>query len=80
LRYFDLRGKTLLAYREYVGKEWFKFLIERDLNFVIRLRQGHYEQAINAAEGKSYQALVNKVKRSKVEGKALKKAFILEEE
>ena len=58
-------------------REWFKYLIGNDLNFVIRLRKKLYKKAINQSVGKSYEALQAKVKRSKVATKAIKKAFIL---
>lgn len=78
LKYFNLEDKILIADREYEGKEWFKFLIENKLDFVIRLKYGHYQAAIDQAEGKTYQALINKVKRSKLNNKAVKKSFYLE--
>ena len=39
---FDLRGKVLLADREYIGAEWFKFLIDRGSGFCIRSRDYAY--------------------------------------
>ena len=74
---FNLRTKTLLADREYMGREWFNSLIDEGLNFVIRLRKNAYKKAVNQSEGKSYEALQAKVKRSKVARKALKKSFVL---
>lgn len=57
---FDLKGMTLLADREYVGKQWFKFLKTNQINFVIRLRDGDYEMEVNAQRGKSYQQMLFK--------------------
>lgn len=57
---FDLRGMTLLADREYIGKEWFKFLKDKEINFVIRLRFGDYFEEVNQAKGKDYEAMVRK--------------------
>lgn len=54
LSLFDLKGLTLLADREYIGKEWFKFLKETKIHFVIRLRLGDYFEDMNAAKGKDY--------------------------
>lgn len=51
---FDLQGMTLLADREYIGKDWFKFLKENKIYFVIRLRVGDYFEDVNAARGKDY--------------------------
>ena len=54
---FDLRGMTLLADREYVGREWFKFLKDNKIDFVIRLRAGDYEEDVNFSKGRSYQGM-----------------------
>ncbi|MEN0052004.1 MAG: transposase [Bacteroidota bacterium] len=75
LRTFDLSGKTLLADREYIGIEWFKFLIDNGLAFIIRLKKNTYCQYIDAATGKSVQQMIDKVKRSKVANKSMRKAF-----
>ena len=75
LRTFDLSGKTLLADREYIGIEWFKFLLANDLDFIIRLKKNTYYQYIDAAAGKSAQQMIDKVKRSKVANKSMRKAF-----
>lgn len=77
LRFFDLKGKVLLADREYIGQEWFKFLIDKGLDFNIRSKVNTYVEAINGSPGKSYEELVNKVQRSKVPTKALRKKFVL---
>lgn len=42
----DLQGKILIADREFIGKEWFKSLVDFGLNFVIRLRKGMYSSQI----------------------------------
>lgn len=60
LKYFDLKGMTLLADREYIGKQWFKFLKDNKINFVIRLRFGDYYEAVDAAAGKTYQQMYDK--------------------
>jgi DDE family transposase len=54
---FDLKGMTLLADREYVGREWFKFLKDNKIHFVIRLRMGDYEEEIDLSKGSSYQRM-----------------------
>ena len=77
LKHFDLTGKVLLADREYIGREWFKFLKSKGLDFAIRVTSNYYKNEINAAVGKSYDALCNKVIRSKCPNKALAKAFVL---
>lgn len=54
LKLFDLKGMTLLADREYMGQQWFKFLKDSGLDFVIRLRWGDYYEQVNSQGGLSY--------------------------
>lgn len=51
---FDLKGMTLLADREYIGQQWFKFLKDSGLNFVIRLRWGDYYEQVDGQGGLGY--------------------------
>lgn len=60
LKHFELKGMTLLADREYIGKNWFKLLKDNKIDFVIRLRFGDYYEAVNAASGKTYQQMYDK--------------------
>ncbi|MCB9081890.1 MAG: transposase [Lewinellaceae bacterium] len=60
LKHFNLKGMTLLADREYIGKKWFKLLKENKIDFVIRLRFGDYYEAVDAALGKTYQQMYDK--------------------
>jgi len=76
-KFFDLKGKTLIADREYIGQNWFKFLIGKGLNFVIRSKANTYTSAINGSPGKSFEQLAKKVLRSKVPYKAVRKRFYL---
>lgn len=57
MKLFNLEGMTLLADREYVGKNWFKFLKINKINFVIRLKHGDYETEVNEQKGKSYEQM-----------------------
>ena len=50
LCYYDLSGKTLLADREFIGSLWFKFLNEKGIKFIIRLRKKFYKNKVNDAE------------------------------
>jgi len=77
LSYFHLRDKILLADREYIGVDWFKYLISNKINFVIRLREKAYKRSINEASGKKYDQLKAKVLRSKVYYKTVGKWFKL---
>ena len=45
----NLKGLILLADREYLGKEWFKYLINKRVGFVIRLKENTYVEQINEA-------------------------------
>jgi len=57
---FDLKGMTLLADREYIGKNWFKFLKNKHIHFVIRLRLCDYFDEVNTAKGKNYERMLAK--------------------
>lgn len=78
MKHFNLKDKTLLADREYIGIDWAKFLIANEVNFIIRLRNKTYKSAIDEAEGKSYEELKSKVLRSRKPYKAVAKCFELE--
>jgi hypothetical protein len=58
LALFNLKGMTLLADREYIGKDWFKFLKEKNIDFVIRLRTGDYFEEVNTTPGKDYERML----------------------
>ena len=75
LQLFDLRGMTLLADREYIGKDWFKFLKDNKIHFVIRLRLGDYEADVSQAQGKSYWRMYLKCLEK---NKVVKKQVILD--
>jgi hypothetical protein len=47
LLYYDLRGKVLLADREFIGTLWFKFLDIQEIKFIIRLRKKMYKSQVN---------------------------------
>ena len=72
LTLFDLSGMTLLADREYIGLNWFKYLRSNKIHFVIRMRMGDYESEVNAAKGNSYLRMYmkcaarNKIIRKKI--------------
>jgi len=75
---FDLAYGVLIADREYIGTAWFKYLLDSDIDFIIRLKSGTYREAVDRSAGRSYVQLCSKVKRSKVAGKVLGKSFVLE--
>ena len=59
MKLYPLAGFCLLADREYEGKEWFKFLTDNKINFIIRLPKAAYKANISAG-GKSYGSLLRR--------------------
>ena len=81
-KHFNLAGKTLLADREYIGTQWFKFLVDNDLDFVIRSRDQAYFELIDGTSpenAKPVEELIDKVLRSKKAAKAIRVSFVLED-
>lgn len=78
LKHYNLEGKTLLADREYIGTDWFSFLFEHHINFIIRCRQGNYKSQVNAESGMSYEEMERKVLRSKKPNKCIHKIIEIE--
>lgn len=64
-RLYPLRGLCLLGDREYVGRNWFAFLDELGLWFIIRLSRRDYKEAISQG-GKSYGSLLKKALRGRL--------------
>lgn len=55
---YPLKGMTLIADREYIGRQWFNDLIEKfELNFVIRISETDYKLDLQS-QGKSYAQLL----------------------
>jgi hypothetical protein len=51
IKRYQLRGMVLLADREYIGEDWFTFLREQGIEFVIRLKANIYHEHVNATPG-----------------------------
>lgn len=68
LEAFFLQGLTLLADREYIGWEWFEFILSQEINFVIRLRSGNYKELVNASKGMKYEIMCREAKRKGKKG------------
>ncbi len=62
---YDLKGLCLLADREYVGWDWFAFLDEIGLLFIIRLSRQDYKYEVSVG-GKSYGSLLRSALKGKV--------------
>jgi len=64
MRLYDLKGLTLLADREYEGREWFDWLDRQGISFIIRLPFGHYRHDVE--EGHiAYSNLIKKAMRGR---------------
>lgn len=55
----DLQGKLLITDREFIGREWFAFLVEFKLNFIVRLKKGVYRDLFEISRN-SYSNLEKK--------------------
>lgn len=75
---FNFTGKTLIADREYIGKEWFKYLQDNGLDFIIRIRKKNYQKEIDASRGKTWEQMEQKVMQSKLPSKTLRKRVRIE--
>lgn len=49
--WYNLEGLILLADREYIGEQWFKYLKAKGLNFVIRLKKKIYKENVDQQLG-----------------------------
>lgn len=49
---FDLSYNVLIADREYIGVKWFKYLIDNEIDFIVRLKSGTYKDAIDQSAGR----------------------------
>lgn len=45
--WYKLKGMILLADREYIGEEWFNYLINKGLQFIIRLKKNVYKEYVD---------------------------------
>lgn len=77
IKLFDLSGMTLLADREYIGQKWFKYLRDKGINFVIRLRFANYYEAVNDQPGKTYQQMYD---QCFYQGKFVRKQILIDGE
>ena len=68
MRYYDLRGKLLIADGEFIGDEWFKYLDSKGVKLLIRLRKKQYKSLINIKQS-------GEDRYEKLRQKALKKGY-----
>lgn len=55
MKVVDLKGKIIVADREFIGADWFLFLSQSGIRFVMRLREGMYKKDL--LDGKEYHKL-----------------------
>jgi hypothetical protein len=85
---YDLRGKCLLADREYIGRDWLSFLRQKGIDFVIRLKKGIYQNEVDAWTARNsnkettqhlrYSGLEHRAKQPKYYQKGVAKEVIIE--
>ncbi len=54
---YDLKNMTLIADREYIGYEWFSWLNQQKIRFVIRVKEGIYHEEVNGQRGLTWKQL-----------------------
>lgn len=70
-KWYDLKGMVLLADREYIGRKWFKYLVGKGLDFVIRAKKNIYKQEVDTQrEGYSRNFMHQKFRYIGMERKA----------
>jgi hypothetical protein len=57
--------RVFLADREFIGEEWFRFLIEKGILFVIRIKQNSMVEGIRQGYSVPVSTLVGKLGRRK---------------
>lgn len=62
---FNFKGMVLLGDREYVGKEWFNYLTDKEIDFVVRIKKGIYHEAVNNSSGRSQVKMCAKLRKNK---------------
>jgi len=65
LTLFDLKGKTVLADREFLGENWFAFLSKQKIHFIVRLKSKAYFKEIIQGSEQSYESFCEKARKSK---------------
>lgn len=75
-KWYDLEGMVLLADREYIGRKWFKYLVSKGLDFVIRAKKNIYKEEIDTQrEGYSRNFMHQKFRYIGMERQAVKDRY-----
>lgn len=75
-KWYNLKGMILLADREYIGEEWFKYLMGKGLQFVIRLKKKVYKEYVDGQRSGADRAFKHqKWRYIGMEREAIKRAY-----
>jgi len=75
-QWYNLKGMILLADREYIGECWFKYLVIKGLQFVIRLKKKIYKDYVDKQRtGKTSFTRHQQLRYSAMEDEALKRKY-----
>lgn len=74
LALYELKGKILLADREYIGEGWLAYLSNSGIDFVIRMSRNCYKLPISEAIGPAYSKLQKQALKRK---RGVIKSFLL---
>jgi len=72
---YQLSGKILLADREFIGQKWLAFLVEKKIDFIIRMSKTCYKLPISEAPGFVYSKLEKIVLKATKSTKSVIKLF-----
>lgn len=69
---YQLSGKISLADREFIGQRWLSFLVDKKIDFIIRMSKNCYKLPISEAPGFVH----SKLKKNALKAKNLIKVFL----
>ncbi|MFT7002121.1 MAG: hypothetical protein ACJAVW_003159 [Spirosomataceae bacterium] len=65
LKIFQLSGMILIADREFVGENWFRYLTDNQIDFVVRVSKTCYKLPVSKASGLSHTYLEKRASKRK---------------
>lgn len=68
---YQLSGKILLADREFIGEKWLSFLVNKKIDFIIRMSKTCYKKTISESLGFVYSKLEKMALKAKKRRKVL---------
>lgn len=72
---YQLSGKILLADREFIGQRWLSFLVDKKIDFIIRMSKNCYKLPISEAPGFVHSKLEKIALKAKKSNKSILKLF-----